>query len=215
VRSDGLLPIAEAPVAWSHVIRPSLNDFVEPNWTAPLDVVKALEAIPETATITGMFIEPTARAARAGGKSLPAQRERYLPFRYYPLREHVQLLLEACAATFPGRPLRTALRKLGRAGPNAFLASTLGRVSVGSGHGTHDYIERLAKSYSISLSGARGSMLTIDDHNAVVQLQNVHFFLACHHVGVFEGVMRYAGVQGEVKIKSHSPHSADLWCSWT
>lgn len=193
---------------------PSLQDFIEPNWHAPIDVAKVLAAIPESATITGMFLEPTARDARQQGKPLASARERYVPFRFYPLREHVQLLVEASSAYFPQLPLRKALRKLGRAGPNAFLASTLGRVSIAAAHGTVDFIARLAKSYPINLPGTRAEVLDVDAHNAVVSLRDLLFFADCHHVGVFEGVLRYAGVHGEVKIKSHSAYDIDLWCSW-
>jgi uncharacterized protein (TIGR02265 family) len=196
------------------VTLPSLQHFIEPNWDAPIDVAKVLAAIPESATITGMFLEPTARDARQQGKPLPSARERYVPFRFYPLREHAQLLVEASAAYFPQLPLRKALRKLGRAGPNAFLASTLGRVSIGAAHGTFDFIERLAKTYPINLPGTRAEVLEADPHNAVVSLRDLLFFADCHHVGVFEGVLRYAGVQGEVKIKLHSEHDIDLCCSW-
>jgi uncharacterized protein (TIGR02265 family) len=196
------------------LIRPSLQDFIEPNWHAPIAIAEVLAAIPESATITGMFLEPTARDARQQGKPLPSARERYVPFRFYPLREHVQLLVEASAAYFPQLPLRKALRKLGRAGPNAFLASTLGRVSVASAHGTFDFISRLAKTYPINLPGTRSEVREVDAHNAIVSLRDLLFFADCHHVGVFEGVLRYAGVQGEVKINAHSEYDVDLLCSW-
>jgi uncharacterized protein (TIGR02265 family) len=196
------------------VTLPSLRDFVEPNWHAPVDLNRTLGNVPESATITGMFMEPSAREARKLGKPLPSARDRYVPFRFYPLREHVQLLVEAGAVFYPELPLRMALRKIGRAGPNAFLASTLGRVSVGSAHGTLDFIERLAKSYAINLPGSRAETLELDAHNALVRLQNVCFFADCHHVGVFEGVLRYAGVQGQIKIRAHSERDVDFWCSW-
>lgn len=195
-------------------MRPSLSEFVEPDWHAPLDVNQTLSGIPDSATITGMFLEPTAREARNQGKPLPSARERYVPFRFYPLREHVKLLVEACGVYYPGRPMRAALRKLGRAGPNAYLASTLGRVSIGAAQGTHDFIERLAKSYAINMPGSQASVVHVDDANAIVRLQNVLFFLDCHHVGVFEGVMRYAGVEGEIRVRAQGAHGADLWCSW-
>jgi uncharacterized protein (TIGR02265 family) len=196
------------------VIGLAMQDFVEPSWQAPLDVGKVLAAIPEAATISGMFLESTARDARKLGKPLPTARERYLPFRFYPLREHVQLLVEASAAYFPQLPLRKALRKLGRAGPNAFLASTLGRVSVGAALGTFDFIARLAKSYPINLPGTQADAHELDAHNASVSLRNVSYFADCHHVGVFEGVLRYAGVQGTIKVRARSEYDIDFWCSW-
>jgi uncharacterized protein (TIGR02265 family) len=197
------------------VNRLALSDFVEPSWHAPLDVAKALAAIPEAATIPGMFLEPAAREGRSQGKPLPSARERYVPFRFYSLREHAQLLVEASAASFPQLPLRKALRKLGRAGPNAFLASTLGRVSMGAAHGTFDFIARLAKSYPINLPGTQVDAQELDAHNAIVSFRNLTYFADCHHVGVFEGVLRYAGVQGTIKIRALAEQDIDFWCSWT
>lgn len=197
------------------MIRSSPHDFSEPSWHAPINVAQVLAAIPESATITGMFLEPAAREARQQGRPLPSARERYVPFRFYPLREHAQLLVEACAAYFPQLPLRKALRKLGRAGPNAFLASTLGRVSMGGAHGTFDFIARLAKSYPINVPGTQAEAHELDAHNAIVSLRHLFYFADSHHVGVFEGVLRYAGVQGEVKVRALGLHDVDLWCSWS
>lgn len=194
--------------------RPSPLDFIEPNWQAPIDVGGVLSAIPESSTITGMFLEPAAREARARGRPLASARERYVPFRFYPLREHARLLVEACAALFPQLALRMALRKLGRAGPNAYLASTLGRVSISSAQTTYDCIVRMASSYSINVPGTQAETSELDAHNAIVSFRKLHYFADCHHVGVFEGVLRYAGAHGNVKLRALSPHDVDLWCSW-
>jgi hypothetical protein len=48
----------------------------------------------------------------------------------------------------------------------------------------------------------------------VVSLDNVQHFLDSHHVGVFEGTMTHAGVNGRVRIASKSEFSADLLLEW-
>jgi hypothetical protein len=48
----------------------------------------------------------------------------------------------------------------------------------------------------------------------VVKLDQIHYFLDCHHVGVFEGLMKHAGARGRVRIDSRSLSSADLLLEW-
>jgi uncharacterized protein (TIGR02265 family) len=193
----------------------SLNDFVEPNWTAPLDPQKVLQAIPESATITGMFLEPITKEARRKQIKLPSARDRYVAFRFYPLREHVRLLVEACAQFYPDRPLRFALRSLGRAAPAALLTSTLGRASVGSAQGTLAIIDAMAKSYAVNLPGANVALLEQSKRQCIVRMQGVNYFLDSHHVGVFEGVLRYAGVtEATVLLRARSASDADVLCRW-
>jgi uncharacterized protein (TIGR02265 family) len=200
---------------WSRgVNRPSLEEFIEPNWQAPLDMQKVLNTISDSCTITGMFLEPTAREARKKGTPLPSARDKYLTFRFYPLREHVQLLIEACAIFYPGRPARVALRKLGRAAPGALLTTTFGKVCVASAQSTHDLIGALAKSYSVNVPGCAVESVDMGPKASMVRMQDVQFFADSHHVGVFEGVMRYSGVHGEIKVRSFGPKDIDLLCSW-
>lgn len=194
--------------------RPSLHDFAEPDWKKPLDTQRALTLVPESATITGMFLEACARDARKSGKVLPSARDKYLSFRFYPLREHVQLLIEAASAYFPGQPMRLALRKLGRAAPTALLTSTFGRVGVGSAQSPRDIVRAMATSYGVSMPGSHAELVEMGPTSLLVRMRSVPFFLDCHHVGVYEGVLRFAGVRGEVRILCHSTADADLLCTW-
>jgi uncharacterized protein (TIGR02265 family) len=191
-----------------------LRNFVEPTWSTPLDVPQLLRAIPETATISGMFMEPLAEAARRKGKPLPSARERYVPFRFYPLREHSQLLVEMCQKHYHPMPLRQALRKLGRAAPDALVASTIGKVMLNSATGVEDMIRALIKTYPLNLRPGRLDMIENGPHHAILRLEEIHYFLDSHHVGTFEGIMRFAGKQGTVRICSYSTTAADFLCEW-
>lgn len=194
--------------------RSSLQDFAEPHWLDPIDMHRTLAMVPEAATITGMFLERTAREAEKRGKFLPSARDRYVTFRFYPLREHVQMLIEGCSVYFPGRPSRVALRKLGRAAPAALLSSTFGKVGIGSAQSTRDIIAAMAKSYEVSMPGSAAELSDVNANTVIVSLRAVPFFLDCHHVGVFEGVLRFAGVKGEVKVRTFGSSEADLLCTW-
>ena len=188
--------------------------FVEPPWTAPLDVDAVLRALPSTATISGMFIAPLVQEAKRLGVTLPSARERYVAFRFYPLIEHVQVLVETCQRVYPGVPLRQALRKLGRGAPTALVASTLGKVVFAAAAGAHDVIDAMAKAYPLNARPSRVTVLERGAQRAVVCLEEVHYFADSHHVGAFEGALKYAGVRGKVLISPRGKAAVDLLLEW-
>ena len=189
--------------------------FVEPPWSAPLDVERAIAALPGDTKISGMFLLAIVAGAKARGLVLPSARERYVAFNFYPVTDHGRLLVEAAQRFFPDRPIRQALRALGRAAPDAFLSSTLGRVTLGSTEGVHAAIAAMASAYELNLRPCRVAMTTSGSQWAVVRLEKVPYFIDSHHPGTFEGTLRFAGVKGSVLVAVRSPASADLLISWT
>jgi uncharacterized protein (TIGR02265 family) len=190
------------------------NDFSLPDWRAPLDASRAAQAIAEARTISGMFLAPLAREASKLGKPLASARERYVAFRFYPLREHVGLLLEACQALYPTRPLRSALRKLGRGAPGALLSSTVGRTGIGAAQGVPEIMQAMVKAYAINIPGSELTLAEVEANRCLVKARSLPYFIDCHHVGTFEGVLRYAGVQGEVRVRVLGSDQADYLCTW-
>jgi hypothetical protein len=75
-------------------------------------------------------------------------------------------------------------------------------------------IDALAKSYPVAMPGCTVKAVEIEPKCTMVRMQGVQYFIDSHHVGVFEGVLRYAGVQGDVKVRSFGPNDADLLCAW-
>jgi len=161
-----------------------------------------------------MFFLAVVTAARTRGVTLPSARERYVRFTFYPLAELTRLLVEASERFFPERTLRHALRTLGRSSPDAFLASTLGRVTLGSTREVHAAVAAMANGYELNV---RPCSVSVRDNGArwtVVRLDKIVYFLDSHHVGTFEGLLRFAGVKGAVRIASRSPTSADFLLTW-
>jgi uncharacterized protein (TIGR02265 family) len=189
--------------------------FVEPPWDAPLDAQEEIARVPEDATISGMFLAPLALEAGRQGVPLPSARDRYVPFKFYPLREHCRLLVEMCERLFGDRPLRQGLRKLGRGAPAALVASTLGKVVLGSAEGVDQVVSAMAKAYPLNARPSRVTVLETMPGRAVVRLEDVHYFLDSHHVGTFEGALKFAGVAGRVLIASQSRTCADLLLEWS
>ncbi|HEX7669618.1 MAG TPA: DUF2378 family protein [Polyangiaceae bacterium] len=188
--------------------------FLQPPWDAPFDGEAAIAAIPETATISGMFLSPLVAEAQKRGIVLRMARERYVGFTFYPLREHARLLLEVCDRMYPDRPPREVLRKLGRGAPKALLASTLGKVVLGSVEGPHDVIRAMAKAYPLNARPSKVTVLESGRGRSVVRLEEIFYFLDSHHVGAFEGVLNFAKVEGQVLIAARGRASADLLLEW-
>lgn len=170
--------------------------------------------MPETAKQKGMFLIAMVVEAKKLGRTLPSARERYLPFQDYPLREHVQLLVEYAQVMFPQHSLREGLRRIGRAAHRAFVESTVGKVVWATVTDPTSAIEGILKGYSISVPGCDVRVTERGPAFARVRMERVYYFLDCHHVGCIEGAVRAVGVKPRVRIKLDSPTSADLMCEW-
>ena len=187
--------------------------FRDPPWDAPLDAAQEIENIPTSALIRGMFILPVLQEAKRAGATL-SKRERYVPFQFYPLREHAQLMVEAGPVVFPQLSLRQALRRFGRGAPHAFVSSTLGRVVLQSAQGVTDVVNALAKGYELNM---KPGLVHVDQPRPRVldvTLEQVYFFVDSHHVGAFEGALHYAGTHGKVRVHRIDSSTTVLRIEW-
>ena len=191
-----------------------LSPFREPPWNAPFDLEREIEAIPPSAQVRGMFILPVVQEAKRAKVSMTRARDRYLPFQFYPLREHARLLADIAAAVYPELSMRQALRKLGRGAPQAFSGSTLGRVLLQPAQGVEQTVGALAKGYELTLNPGRALVEERGPKCLDVTLQEIHYFVDCHHVGAFEGAMKFANARGRVKLQRISAAEAVLRLTW-
>jgi uncharacterized protein (TIGR02265 family) len=190
--------------------------FVDPPWNAPLNASHVIAAIPPGATLAGMFFSAVLDAAKNRPLKLSQPpRERYLQFGFYPIAEFAPLLVAAAEQLHPDRSLREALRKLGRGAPAALCASTLGKVTLGSAEGVHAIVTAMVNTYSINLRPCRCAVVSSKATSMVVSLDDIPYFLDSHHVGVFEGTLKHAHVNGRVRIATRGYDSADLLLEWT
>ena len=113
-----------------------------------------------------------------------------------------------------GRGLREGLRRLGRGAPHVLLQSTIGRVVLGSAEGPLATLEAMARSYAVHMRPASLVVERSGERGAIIRMTDIHNFLDSHNVGVFEGVMRHAKVEGTIKLRSYSRSSADFLCAW-
>lgn len=163
----------------------------------------------------GVYLDAIARAAREGGVTLPSARPRYVNFNPYPLREHCTLLVEAAQLRWPQRTLRHGLRSLGRGATGALLGSMLGRVTVGAVEGPLEVLRAMAKTYALLAEPGEVTVVESGPGRAVLALRDVPFFLDSHHVGVYEGALKFAGAIGvRVRVRPISSSAADFLCEW-
>jgi uncharacterized protein (TIGR02265 family) len=195
-------------------MRPLPNEWHEPPWEQALDAEAWLTRIPADATLTGMFLEAVAGAARQRGHEPRNARRRYTTFQRYPLAEHCALLVEVAQNAMPTFSMREALRRLGRGATGTLVQSLIGRVVLGTAEGTLEMLRALAKSYVLHMRPGSVEVVVLDTGRAVVRLADVYNFLDSHNVGVFEGLFRHAKVTGRVRIASYSPTEADFLCEW-
>lgn len=194
---------------------PELPPFGEPPWSAPLDADESLAALPDGAQMKGMFLAAIVARATDAGVTLPSARPRYTAFQWYPLREHCALLIELARAVWPNEPLRQGLRRIGRGAAPALVGSTLGKVMVGSAIGPAQVVREMAKAYM--LLAQPGTIAVVEDTpgRMVIALRDVCFFVDSHHVGVYEGALRFAEArQPTVRIRRVGPNDLDLLCEW-
>ena len=91
----------------------------------------------------------------------------------------------------------------------------MGKVTLGSADGVHNAVAAIANTYSINVRPSECVISESKPTSMVLSLKEVHYFLDSHHVGVFEGTLRFAGVHGKVRIASHSQVSAELLLDWS
>ncbi len=186
-----------------------------PPWESPLDLAAHLAATPAGATIKGLFTSALGAEAQRRGLTLRHLRPHHIPFKDYPMTEHMQVLCEAARAFYPAAPLRQGLRVLGRAAFATFHASMLGRVMLGEGDDPGSVLRAIAKGYAVGNSHAQADVLACTTDTAQVRLRDVFHFVDSHHVGVFEGALWACGCKAEVMLRMESLVTGDLFLTWS
>jgi uncharacterized protein (TIGR02265 family) len=189
-------------------------EFVEPDWSAPLDLESYLARIPTSDTIKGMFLSGLVQVAAAAGHKLEGARDRYIPFNDYPLREQAQLLAEAARVLSPDRSLRLGLRRLGRGAIYVWQQTTVGRVAWAAAVDAPHVIEMYAKMYSVVYAGASMTIIDATPGAFILRAERVYSFLDSHHVGVLEGGLRERGIEATVKVRMRTPSDGELLCTY-
>jgi uncharacterized protein (TIGR02265 family) len=191
------------------------DGFALPDWQAPFDADALIARAPEAGVVKGLFFQDILDAAVSLRVTLPAPRQRYLPFIDYPMREYMGLLVSATRVIHPREPLRNGLRRLGRMAYPTLSATLLGRAIFGVAGRDYGTIVSLAsRAYAVTIKPGVVTLAERAPTRAVVTLRDLWTFPDTYHVGVFEGALIAVGLRGEVKVRVLSPCDVDFEVTW-
>lgn len=177
--------------------------FVAPRFDRDLDVEAYLERVPPDAYCKGMFFRDVLEAVRSVDSNAARHlaRRRYLPFKDYPLREHMEMTAEAVRLLYPGTPTREAMRRLGWLAYSSFVDSMIGRIVFGVlGHDMDKIFEVGPKSFEVSLTMGRATAERLGDRHWQYTFESIFGYLDAYYVGVVEGPIRYHGHTPDVRL---------------
>lgn len=191
-----------------------MSTFVTPDYDRPLDAAALIAQVPADALVKGMFFHgPLELARKAGGD--PGVTTRYLAFKDYTVREHMDVLVRCAQAAFPGLGQRGGLRKLGHDAYLTFAGSLAGKAIFAVAARDWDRaITLVTRSYGVVGNKSSATVLEQDARHCVLRLSGVWNFPDCYHVGVFEGAMQQYQKAGEIKLALRSASEVDYLISW-
>jgi uncharacterized protein (TIGR02265 family) len=177
--------------------------FVAPRFDTDIDMAAYLARVPPDAYCKGMFFHDVLAAVRSVDPAAAQQltRRRFIPFKDYPLREHMELTEQAVRLLYPGVPTREAMRRLGWLAYPTFVDSMIGRVVFGVlGKDLDRIFEVGPKSFDVSLTRGRAVARRLGPQHWRYEMRDIFGYLDAYYVGVVEGPIRHHGHVPDVRV---------------
>ena len=193
--------------------------FKPPDWEAPLDLEQRLPALPRR-VVRGWVMQSVLDAAKREGVTLPGK-SHYGRFRDYPLKDYIDLLVNASEVVRPAEPPRRTLYELGRGVFPAFARTLTGRIALralgGKDEPVRAGIDLMSRLYTVTSKGdSSAELLEKADNFAVIRLRGVWSFPDSYHVGVFTGAaLGVFELEPSILVRMTSLCDAELLLSWT
>ena len=200
-------------------MRPAPGDVLPPgyewpDWSAPLDVDAAIRAVPVGATGKGMFLERLMGELRRNGLSLTS-RERFIPFKDYPLKQCLQVNVDAAKRLYPESSVRDALRRVAHLSFDTFARSMLGRITFSALGRDPAAIFRLAPvalRHSTNIGEFDVEMLGPSE--LIMHARDSYLYPQSFGVGMSEGMLESCGRTGLVAARQVSDHDWSFYVRW-
>lgn len=192
-----------------------MTDFSTPDWDEPLDIEAIVEKCPEEAMMRGMYTLPVCKLAgkMTGGRHFG--RDRYIAFKFYPMREHIRVIHECAGAAYPELPIRGALRKLSALAIPTLQKSLVGRTLLTlSGGTTEAALKIIEKAYLQSRNVGNVKMRQYEEGRAMFELRDIWDFPDSVQVGIFESAIQEAVGESRVSTRRHSISDVDILLEW-
>lgn len=206
-------PSRASEVANSNGLRPSLKASVAPPSQDPWKEYAARIAdAPESGTVRGLYF---AEILRLAPMLRSMHQQRYVAFSKYPLRDFMQLLIDAGRTVHASKTPEQALYTLGLTTYSTFASSISGMALLSSiGIDIERVLDLVSRAYPLALEPSRVELVSRGIGEAVVQLRDVWTFPESYHVGVWLGGMDILGLTGEVDVIRHNWSSVDFHLKW-
>ena len=186
--------------------------FGIPDFNAPLDIAALLAAVPSTATFKGTIAQSTIETLKRAGKPAPKS---YVVFRDYPMKELMELNVDAAKQLFPDQPLREGVRRLGRSVFPTFTQTLLGKVMYGVFGGNPSAVLKLAnKSYDMTQNTGRVTTLATSSRSVTLRFSSTYTILSSYHYGILEGTLQALGFAGLIGFHPLSEIDGEFFVAW-
>jgi uncharacterized protein (TIGR02265 family) len=206
-------PARTAEVANSNGLRPSLRTSVAPPSQDPWkEYVARISEAPESGTVRGLYFSEMLRLAPMLRST---HQQRYVGFSKYPLRDYMQLLIDAGRTAHASKTPEQALYALGLTTYSTFASSISGMALLSSiSVDIERVLDLVSRAYPLALEPSRVELVSRGTGVAVVQLRDVWTFPETYHVGVWLGGMDILGLEGEIDVIRHGWSSVDFHLKW-
>ncbi len=185
------------------------TDFAEPDWNAPLDLEERLAHVPADAMNKGIVLMgPVHEVKEKTGKQIG--RGEYGLFTDYPVKEMIEIILEAARLLHPDVPIREGIRRVGRGLFPRLRSSAAGRMLFAlAGNNIFSAVRLVGRAHALG-SCTRASASVVDEHTILVEVRNAWIFPESYQVGIYEGALPTYNKTGRVLVRTRSLSEIDL-----
>lgn len=182
--------------------------FMAPDWNAPFDAKAELAAVPADGRVRGMFFGFLHDALHKAG--LPdAKAPRPGAFEWAPMRDYVQLLIDAAPRLHPGLSPREQLRRVGWTLFDDFERTMVGKaIFAVAGRDFARVVMLASKAYSVSYEPCMLNGHLQTGNMAIIELDPVYVLPDSYQVGAWEGAARFAGRSPTIRVDRKGPGRA-------
>ncbi len=176
--------------------------------------------MPEDAACKGMYfadLVATLRKIAPPGDARVAEltAKRYVPFRDYPLADHMRMTALSSRLLFPDCCTREAMRRFGWKAFPTFVQSLIGRIVFKTlGPDLDQIFAAGPKSFEVSLTRGRAKATKLGDAHWRYEFREMFGYLDTYYVGVIEGPIRKYGFTPEIRLALESPSDGAMTIRW-
>mgnify|MGYP000250283469 CR=1 FL=1 len=191
-----------------------LSEFEKPDWLTPVPLADMLAAVPDDAMMRGMYTAPVCKqATKITGRQYGSRN--YIAFKFYPMREHIQVVYDCAKDAYPDVPERLALKQLATLAIPTLQGTLVGRTLLTLSGGTiKAALQILVKAYLQSRNMGTVRMTEFTDTHAVIEMRGIPDFPDSIQVGIMEEALKETAGGGEARVKVHSLCDVDVLLEW-